>query len=302
MLAPSETLSLGSSGASGCADREGKEKTTEEEEEKEEEEEEEPGEGKAVDDKEDFADSDAAFTSYLAPDGRWPVTFRVLKAHNEVGCRVWEAGLHLASVCSSGSGSGSGAKAKSESSSVNAAVRSLVAGRRVLELGAGVGVTGMLLASSSVLTRPAKLWLTDRGGAVLRGLRANAAYNAPGRRKALLARGSGLLGIGFDGAELGTESETHVSVRALDWDDPEYEACVPRGEVDTLLVRFLNLRPYVASLGSPLLPSFVISFLRSLSYFSATAPHILPLPSYSAVHSIAHLLALPTPACSGTVF
>ncbi|CAM9234270.1 unnamed protein product [Choristocarpus tenellus] len=105
------------------------------------------------------------------------LTCRVVNQDNEVGMRVWEAGRVLAEYCVS----------RPE----------LFKGRRVLELGAGVGMTGLTIAACC---NPSEVVLTDYAPRVLANLRFNAEINRSTLEKCV--RGS----------------ET-VVVRSLDWMD-----------------------------------------------------------------------------------
>jgi hypothetical protein len=74
---------------------------------------------------------------YSLPDAT--IVCRVLRMHNEVGTRVWGAGIHLSEIC------------------VN--TPALCEGSTVLELGSGVGITGFCLACNT--PSPKRVILSD---------------------------------------------------------------------------------------------------------------------------------------------
>jgi len=98
---------------------------------------------------------DEAFFTYVLPSQE-KVALRVQRAHNQVGLRAWEAGLFLADL------------------SLSPSLSSLFAGRCVVELGAGVGCTGLLLAKELPVE---KLVLTDLPQEVLDNLEHNVRLN-----------------------------------------------------------------------------------------------------------------------------
>jgi predicted nicotinamide N-methyase len=81
------------------------------------------------------------------------ISVRVSPRHNAVGLRVWVAGLYLAEFLLSEKG------------------RSMVKGNRVLELGSGVGMTGLVCASQNVGAK--SVILTDSEPVVVANLRLN---------------------------------------------------------------------------------------------------------------------------------
>lgn len=82
------------------------------------------------------------------------VLLRTMRQHNEVGCRIWEAALYLAEL--------------------SLGISANFEGKKLLELGAGVGITGLLLAEMKAFC-PAEVLLTDYAPAVLSNLDFNVA-------------------------------------------------------------------------------------------------------------------------------
>ncbi|CAM9872634.1 unnamed protein product [Chrysoparadoxa australica] len=87
-------------------------------------------------------------------EGMAPLVLRVVPRGNEVGLRVWEAGLFLAEYCMSHP--------------------QLYAGKRCLELGAGPGITGLACAACC---SPSSVTLTDSIPVVIANARLNAELN-----------------------------------------------------------------------------------------------------------------------------
>lgn len=93
-------------------------------------------------------------------------TIRVLRLHNEVGTRIWEAGLYLAEILYG--------------------YPSLLTGKVVVELGAGSGATLLLVvknccSSEREIYLPSTALLTDNMPTVLENLKYNVELNATGR-------------------------------------------------------------------------------------------------------------------------
>ncbi|OQS01488.1 hypothetical protein ACHHYP_00726 [Achlya hypogyna] len=84
------------------------------------------------------------------------ITCRVATAHNEVGMKLWEAGFFLAEYA--------------------LAHPNVFAHKRVIELGAGAGFTGLVLAANH--PAPAHVLVTDYAPEVLQNLRYNVELNA----------------------------------------------------------------------------------------------------------------------------
>ncbi|KDO25046.1 hypothetical protein SPRG_09775 [Saprolegnia parasitica CBS 223.65] len=84
------------------------------------------------------------------------ITCRVATAHNEVGMKLWEAGFYLAEY--------------------GLAHPAAFANKRVIELGAGAGFTGLVLAANAA--PPAHVLVTDYAPVVLQNLRYNVELNA----------------------------------------------------------------------------------------------------------------------------
>lgn len=93
----------------------------------------------------------------LASPDALVVTCRVASVFNEVGLKIWQAGWYLAEY-------------------VITHV-DVFADKTVLELGAGVGFTGLVLAH---VARPKRVVLSDYGASVMQNLRYNAEVNAAG--------------------------------------------------------------------------------------------------------------------------
>ncbi len=108
------------------------------------------------------------------------VPLRVQRTHNQVGLRVWEAGLFLAEVCL-------------------AMPSGLFADKSVLELGAGIGLTGILLARGlGEQHAPKNVVLTDWAEVVLENIRHN-------------------VNVNFGVTEDASVSSSRVEVKQLDW-------------------------------------------------------------------------------------
>lgn len=83
------------------------------------------------------------------------VTCRVASVFNEVGLKIWQAGWYLAEYVITHA--------------------EVFEGKTVLELGAGVGFTGLVLAEAA---QPKRVVLSDYGASVMQNLRYNAELNA----------------------------------------------------------------------------------------------------------------------------
>ncbi|CAM9106648.1 unnamed protein product [Scytosiphon promiscuus] len=132
-------------------------------------------------------------------------SFRVANRDNEVGLRVWEAGRALAEFCLAHSG--------------------LLEGKRVLELGAGIGMTGMAAAACCGAS---EVVLTDYAPRVLANLHFNVEINRPlldtSKRKQSGGSGGSPANVGGTASLLPPPRPTRppptdVSVRFLDWTD-----------------------------------------------------------------------------------
>ena len=115
---------------------------------------------------------------YSLPDAK--IICRVLRMHNEVGTRVWDAGIHLSEIC------------------VN--TPSLFDGATVLELGSGVGITGFCLACN--IPSPKRVIMSDYVSETLDNLHFNKKLNE-GMFKCPLEV------IPMDWAEVGTSLQTN---------------------------------------------------------------------------------------------
>ena len=139
-----------------------------------------------------------AVTTTLEVAGLPPVRLREERDNEDVplrtGCRVWSCArllsAWLASACASG-GSGGGADDADRDAGASFAPR--VAGRDVLELGAGTGAVGLVCA----LLGARSVTMTDRDEATLALMHANARLNGH-----------------YD-----PDAACEVSARALDWGD-----------------------------------------------------------------------------------
>lgn len=83
-----------------------------------------------------------------------PIVIKRHNSHNQVGMKLWKAGLFMAEVCAS--------------------VPQLFWGRSILELGSGTGITGITLAS---ICNASKVYATDFHDEVLRNLENNVCVN-----------------------------------------------------------------------------------------------------------------------------
>jgi predicted nicotinamide N-methyase len=118
----------------------------------------------------ELVDQAKCYVSFSAPCATAPsevFSFRVATGFNQVGLVLWEAAFFLTEFALSN--------------------LDLFAGKSVLELGAGVGLTGVLLA---YYAQPRKMILTDYAPEVLQNLRHNLQINDP-----LLAK------VGFSASE-----------------------------------------------------------------------------------------------------
>ena len=103
---------------------------------------------------------DSAFISYRDIfDSKVYSTLKVLRSHNQVGTRVWEAGLFLAELL--------------------VLLKGKFRGKTIVELGAGVGVTGVIYMKSilSSIERPNRFILTDFDQVVVDNLTYNISLN-----------------------------------------------------------------------------------------------------------------------------
>jgi predicted nicotinamide N-methyase len=106
-------------------------------------------------------DQDEGFVIYdlRQKSCRWSVICKILRSHSQVGCRIWEAGVYL------------GELGVELSVGTHHDHQSYFENKVVLELGAGVGQTGILIASSC---RPPKsVILTDSPPDVMENLEYN---------------------------------------------------------------------------------------------------------------------------------
>lgn len=142
------------------------------------------------------------------------VPFRVQRIHNEVGLRVWEAGLFLAELCLH-------------------SPPQLFAEKNVLELGAGLGLTGILLARGlGEAHAPAKTLLTDWTDIVLDNIQHNIAVNFDEQERKHKDE------QGEQGLELSTgKSSIDIQTKLLDWRAVTSVAdVIPLGRADVTLV------------------------------------------------------------------
>jgi len=99
---------------------------------------------------------DVGYTLYDLKALAYPVLIRVVKNHNQVGCRIWEAALFLIEFFLS----------KNE----------ILDKINILELGAGVGVTSLLISALKQY-RPSQIYLSDNINSVLENLDYNINLN-----------------------------------------------------------------------------------------------------------------------------
>jgi len=106
--------------------------------------------------KSEFSSETSSYVTYRHPNLQQDVIFRVLMSHNEVGLRAWGAGLFLAEVFLRSS--------------------HILRDKSILELGAGIGTTGLIVSSASIPFN--RITLTDYSDDVLLNLHHNLALNA----------------------------------------------------------------------------------------------------------------------------
>ena len=108
----------------------------------------------------DQNDDDPAYITYMLPNVKNELRLRVLRSHNQVGTRVWEAGLFLAEIC--------------------VQCPQIMTGRVVLELGAGSGCTSLLSLKSRLNSSdlPRRVIITDNIASVLDNLEYNVMLNS----------------------------------------------------------------------------------------------------------------------------
>ena len=108
----------------------------------------------------DIDDNVESFHTLPLPNGGF-VPLRVLRCHNQVGMKVWEAGLFLAELC------------------IRCAPE-VLASKTIIELGAGVGCTTITAVKAAVDTQylPKRLILTEGPDEVVANLEFNAKNNA----------------------------------------------------------------------------------------------------------------------------
>lgn len=99
---------------------------------------------------------DPAYVVYSDIQRERLTPLRVLRSHNQVGTRIWQAGVYLAHVLQ--------------------LCADEIADLTLLELGSGTGITGLLLANalSSTETKPKKIIMTDFDDAVVDNMNYNA--------------------------------------------------------------------------------------------------------------------------------
>lgn len=103
-------------------------------------------------------ESDVGYMSFCSVNSDIIIATRVVRSHNQVGMTVWGAGMYLGELLQR--------------------VPELLAERTVLELGAGVGITGLLLSRGIPLhQQPYKIIMTDFHSDVLDLLASNIAVN-----------------------------------------------------------------------------------------------------------------------------
>jgi len=130
------------------------------------------------------------------------VPLRVLRDHNLVGMKTWEAGLNLAELCL-------------------ACPPELFANKRVVELGAGIGSTAAILSRGLAQAQavPSALVLTDFDHAVLENCRLNMSFNAVSAPAPAPVGGlasASAVGTSMDGADSSSGSDI-VQIQHLDW-------------------------------------------------------------------------------------
>jgi hypothetical protein len=149
-------------------------------------------------------EDDSAFVTCLLPKSE-KATFRIMRSHNQVGTRLWAAGLFLAEVIMKHPG--------------------LLANKTVVELGAGCGCTSLLAVKSAENTEslPKKLILTDNMPTVLDNLKANVLLNETDSIALAPTEQSG------------SSEKCLIAVEHLDFCDASPEDC-QKYEADVILV------------------------------------------------------------------
>ena len=98
-------------------------------------------------------DVEARYIMYDITDHlEFPIIVKTLKNHNQVGAKLWEASLFIVEVCFH--------------------LRSFLHQKKILELGAGVGNSGLLIAAHKLIN-PTSITLTDFAPSVLQNLQSN---------------------------------------------------------------------------------------------------------------------------------
>ena len=128
---------------------------------------------------------DVKMVMYDIPEHlEYPVVINTLKSHNEVGAKLWEASLFIVEVCFH--------------------LRSHIYQKKLLELGTGVGNSGLLIAAHKAI-KPSQLTLTDFAPEVLQNLQYNIDRSKQQRERKF---------------NLGTDSSSFTKVNSavyLDW-------------------------------------------------------------------------------------
>jgi len=161
-------------------------------------------------------DDDSAYVSYRSIlDGNCLCTLKVLRYHNQVGTKVWEAGLFLAELLLL--------------SNLN------FADRIIVELGAGVGVTGLIYMKSIFASpnMPRKYMMTDFDQTVLENLANNIQLNFPWQQN---AESSAVLARALDWSML-----SEINVRAMNADIILAADCTYSEDTNTHLVKCIRL-------------------------------------------------------------
>jgi protein-lysine N-methyltransferase EEF2KMT len=182
----------------------------------------------------EFDNDDPACITYTAAVSGVRSTLHVLRAHNQVGTRVWEAGLFLAEIIST--------------------MPELITDKIVVELGAGCGVTSILAVKSCCSSSrshllPKRVFLTDHMPEVLSNLKHNIVLNTDDYLRFIDEDTQDAYGLfGEDSQSRTMHQCCPTAVRHLDFSEASVEDCLSY-DADVLLVADCN---YSEDISTPL--------------------------------------------------